>query len=182
MCRQTQRVGLDRERGNCFPRLPFHLEVLLQLKFNSPKGNASLSFPAQSFLPLWLYSFYKCISTLPITKTPTAGVQTKLLPQTSPFPAPLGAAASYRCVPFVCPYSSSLWHQCPVILTISYASYCKNLPAVSLAFCSSLPQLCYIIAFTLPTCFFDCFSLRLRDLFDWTPCTSLSVFNSKLSL
>ena len=47
------------------------------------------------------------------------------------------AAASYKCVPFVRLCSSSLWHQCPLILTISYVNYCKNLPTISLAFCSS---------------------------------------------
>lgn len=135
-----------------------YLEVLLQLKFNLPKGNASLPFHAQFLLPLWLCSVYKHISTLSVTKASTVGVQTTIIIPDFSSPCSIGQLQHPAGVSLLSIlYSSSLQHQCPLILTISYGNYCKK-PSISLAFCSSQPQLRYTIRVTFPKCFFDYFT------------------------
>lgn len=104
------------------PRASLH-GSLFATQIQLAQGECFSSLPS-SVLPLLI----KGISTLPVTKAPTLGV---LIPNFSLLQKL--AAAPYNWVPVSMLYSSSPWHYCSLILTISYLSSCNNLPAISLA-------------------------------------------------
>lgn len=157
------------ERWNCFPRLPFHPQVLLQLKFNLPKGNASLSFPAQSFLPSGFTLFVSASLPPSHQDSNTWSPNHSYCPRLPPFPLhqelqhPTGV--SPLSTPTLQPSGTGVLWSLPSLMQVTAKTFqWSPLPSVPPA-SALLHHRIHLPKVLL------CFSRRHRDLFDLTPCT-----------
>lgn len=153
---------------------------------NSTCPRGMLLFPSLPSLsyPSGFALFINSISTLLVTKAPTLGVQpTVTIPDFSP-PCSISQLQHPTVVPFLSiPYSSSPQHECALTLTISCLDYCSNPPTISLAFVPPCLRSVTSHHQIHPSkVFSDCLTPWLKNFLDLTPGTSLSVFDSKLSL